>query len=57
MTEYKDKRTSLLCRLLHPMFEQIFRIVGITPYPNICYRCEPDYYMEEIARMNDRQTT
>jgi len=54
--EYRDYRTSLTCKLLHPIFEQIMRVVGDTPYPNICYRCEPDLYMEEpISQMTLRR--
>lgn len=48
--EYVDYRTSLICKLFHRVKDQIMRVVGDIPYPNICYRCEPDYFLEqEIA--------
>lgn len=53
--EYRDYRTSLVCKLFHRVSDQIMRVVGDTPYPNICYRCEPDLYVTEpISRMGRR---
>lgn len=50
--KFKDIRTSLVCKLFHPRFEQLLRIVGDTRYPNVCYRCEPDYFVEEVEKLN-----
>ena len=47
---YKDYRTSLICKLCHLRREQIFRCVGGVPYPNVCERCEPDLFREEMKR-------
>ena len=47
---YRDYRTSLICKLFHLRREQIFRCVGGVPYPNVCERCEPDLFREEMKR-------
>lgn len=43
------------CRLFHPALEIMTRMVQIEDewieYPSICYRCEPDVFMEEWVRL------
>ena len=51
-------RTELTCKLFHPNFEQITRKLWLdekwVEYPDICYRCEPDLYLETTLDMEIR---
>ncbi len=56
-------RTSLLCLLLHPDYEQIHivldfgtkKLSNLVEYPDICYRCEPDRYLEENKKIESKK--
>ena len=43
------------CRLFHPAMEIMTRMVQIEDewieYPSICYRCEPDVFVDELERL------
>lgn len=51
-------RTELACLILHPAFEQLTTKLEIdgkwVEYPDLCYRCHPDEYVEKARELEER---